>query len=209
MSDYDEDELEGMGLDGAERAEGSGTDRDFYAPDYSRDNWGKRLHTNPYRPKKEHDSHAEQRDEQMWGQTRLITIATAGTGPAAQKVPQMVQATRAARTWSLSFAFELPTAVILPTLPNFTVQVTWIVNFGVGTSFITKYVVQDSVDLVNFAFDPAFPFAVSVPIVSSDLIDQPAKQVLVDAHIRYDRILLAGPANLDVRLTAQAAPVYR
>jgi hypothetical protein len=200
-------ELEGEEL-GDAVVDPEGAARSFYNRGDAR--WGDFLKRNPDGKKPQVDPrNVEQHDEKMWGQTTQTIISTTGTGPAAAQIDQIVQASRPARVWSANVAFTLPQNPQLPTLPNFGVHVTFVFLIGTGTGFITRYVELDSSQLIAPSFNPSFPFATPPPTASGELLNFPARSVIVSAHILYDRILIAAPADLQVQLTAQVAPIER
>jgi hypothetical protein len=160
-----------------------------------------------YRPT---DAFAEaNQDEVMWGDQQSVTFVTVGTGPDAQIIRQLIQVQRPAREWTLNIAFSLPGVMALPTLPNFSVTVTFTVTLGLGRSKVQRYEQLNSADLIGFAPDPAFPLQIQTPTVSRTIPNLPAEVVIVGAHVLYDRILLAGPATLIVECAAGVAPVVR
>jgi len=205
--EVDGDELDGDDV-GDAIVDPEGAARGFYNRGDA--HWADFLRRNPdgKKPAKE-PRNVEQHDEKMWGQTTQVIISTGGTGPAAAQIDQIVQASRPARVWSSNVAFTLQQNPALPTLPNFSGHVTCVFLIGTGTGFITRYVELDSAQLVAPSFNPSFPFATVPPSVSGELLNFPARSILVSAHILYDRILLAAPADLQVQLTAQVAPIER
>lgn len=163
-----------------------------------------------YRPSSQEGSGEQSPpDEVMWGDLQTTTFVTAGTGPTAQTIRQLIQVQRPAKEWTLNLAFALPGVMALPTLPNFSVRVTFTVTLGLGRSKIQRYEELFSADLIGFAPDPAFPFQIQTPTTSRTVPNLPAEVVIVGAHVLYDRILLAAPATLVVEVAAGVAPVVR
>jgi hypothetical protein len=186
-----------VGRWGSHRA-GAGLDQS------SGDDWASRLKTaNPHAPP------APDAGDIRWGDTQTTTFNTAGTGIFGADFPQLIQATETARVWQADLSFSLPTVTALPTLPNFTVTVTFILILAVGASRITRYRQLFSTDLVGLSLNPAFPLVLTTPIASVVEQNLPAKQIIIGAHIEYNRILLAGPATLPVTVSAAVAPVFR
>jgi len=148
-------------------------------------------------------------DELMWGDQQSVTFDLVGTGPAAQTIRQLILAERPAQEWTLNLAFSLPGTVVLPTLPNFSVTVTFTVLLGLGRSRVTRYEQLNSADLIGFAENPAFPTQIQTPIVSRTVPNLPASVVIVSAHILYDRILVAAPNPQIVQVAAGVAPIVR
>jgi hypothetical protein len=173
--------------------------------------WSRELRNDPHKQKgfPDVESSVEAQDEIRWGDAESVVIDAPGTGIFAADLPQMIQATRPARAWTADFSFSLPGVTALPTLPDFEVTVTFIVILGLGSSRITKYFQLFSADLVGFAPDPQFPLRLSTPIVSAVETNFPARQLIVGAHIEYQRILLAAPAQMQVLVQAALAPVIR
>lgn len=172
------------------------------------DKWG--LVGHEWNEKKKGPAGTELGDEIRWGAQQVVTIdASLGTGIFAKDSTQLIQVTRPARTFNLNLSFSLPNTVALPALPNFEVTVTFIVQLGIGSAYITRYEQLFSADLIAFAPDPSFPTRTVAPIVSEVITDLPAKQIIVTAHVEYQRILLAGPPIMPVLVTAAAAPVFR
>lgn len=184
-----------------------------YREDFPDGHWARHLRTAdpeaplvPPKPKAD----IEGQDEQQWGQQRVLHFVTGGTGPTALTAPQLIQATRPARVWSATLAFGVAVADVTQVqAPNSTVTVTFILLLGLGQTQVTRYVQLFSTDLVAFAPDPSFPTRVQPPIASTTLVNLPAKTFIVSAHVRYDRILIGAPANLDVSVSAEVAPVFR
>lgn len=151
----------------------------------------------------------EAREEVRWGDDKSVTVLAPGTGIFGSDVANLIYAKLPARTWNIDLAYSLPNISALPTLPNFDVTVTFIILLGLGSSRITRYVQLFTTDLVAFALDPTHPFRLTVPIASTTLQNVPAKEIWVSAHVEYQRILLAGPDNIAVLLSAAVAPVFR
>lgn len=163
----------------------------------------------PHLPNLQTEGQAQ--DELTWGQQKVLQFRTPGTGGFALLADQIVEATRPARVWSATLAVAA-LGISDPTLihtPNATITATFIIQLGLGQVMIKRYQQLADTDMVEFVPDPSFPGKTDIPIASITLPNLPARKIVVSCQVVYDRILLAAPANLDVQVSAEVAPVFR